>query len=473
MTPSEEPKKLELQTQAVAPIPRVPLNEMLALVRDTELVATYGREIIESQLAINRFDQDWRLARVFAESGLFADAQAVNQAMTKVQLGRSWNMEAADAMQHIYFVNGKPAVQNEYLGAKMRDAGLDWDIEWHRDAAGLCTGVTLWPRRLMLEGWKPIMERAAGKDIPASVSFTKADADRVRVKEDGKWIPLSEKSTYKSFPDDMYFWRAIARLRRRYATNILSGVMTRDEADDIAPPQIEAPRERQTVAPTELTPGRQARRRAGAEDVVGTVKPEPATAGDGTKPEPPASETTVPDAETKPATPPAELPWKGGKPGMDQVLGALRIHVGPKSYMDAMASGGWVESDMKPEGGASVKFYERLRALPPEPAAPTASRAAPGIIDFIALALPPEPAAPTAPVAPLFTGEALPWVDQPSMIAAFRVQRELIGVLEFEKILNSKAGFTFGNSSWEDATALEIYRAMVAAPAAEKPKKLF
>ena len=59
------------------------------------------------------------------------------------------------------------------------------------------------------------------------------------------------------------------------------------------------------------------------------------------------------------------------------------------------------------------------------------------------------------------------------MIAAFRVQRELIGVLEFEKILNSKAGFTFGNSSWEDATALEIYRAMVAAPAAEKPKKLF
>ena len=292
------------------------------------------------------------------------------------------------------------------------------------------------------------MERAAGKDIPASVSFTKADADRVRVKEDGKWIPLSEKSTYKSFPDDMYFWRAIARLRRRYATNILSGVMTRDEADDIAPPQIEAPRERQTVAPTELTPGRQARRRAGAEDVVGTVKPEPATAGDGTKPEPP-SETTAPSAETKPAPPLAELPWKGGKAGMDQVLGALRIHVGPKAYMEAMVSGGWVEADLKPEGGASVKFYERLRALPPEPAAPT------------------------APVAPLFTGEALPWVDQPSMIAAFRVQRELIGVLEFEKILNSKAGFTFGNSSWEDATALEIYRAMVAAPAAEKPKKLF
>ena len=449
MTPSEEPKKLELQTQAVAPIPRVPLNEMLALVRDTELVATYGREIIESQLAINRFDQDWRLARVFAESGLFADAQAVNQAMTKVQLGRSWNMEAADAMRFIFFVNGKPSVENEYLAAKMRDAGLDWEIEWHANESGLCTGCTLWPSRLMPDGsWLPIMDRKGAGKIPASVTFGKVDADRIPHKQDGKWVTLSEKQTYQSFPGDMYYWRAISRLRKRYATNVLSGAMMRDEAEEIAVPQIEAPRERQTVAPTELTPGRQARRRAGAEDVVGTVKPEPATAGDGTKPEPP-SETTAPSAETKPAPPLAELPWKGGKAGMDQVLGALRIHVGPKAYMEAMVSGGWVEADLKPEGGASVKFYERLRALPPEPAAPT------------------------APVAPLFTGEALPWVDQPSMIAAFRVQRELIGVLEFEKILNSKAGFTFGNSSWEDATALEIYRAMVAAPAAEKPKKLF
>ena len=173
------------QTQ-VAPIPRVPLNDMLALVRDTELIATYGREIIESQLAINRFDQDWRLARVFAESGLFADAAQVNQAMTKVQLGRSWKMDAADAMQHIYFVNGKPAVQNEYLGAKMRDSGLTWDIEWHREK-DICTGVTLWPKRLGVTGtFEPIMERSQGREIPASVSFTKADADRVKGKEDGK-----------------------------------------------------------------------------------------------------------------------------------------------------------------------------------------------------------------------------------------------------------------------------------------------
>lgn len=295
-TPSPTLTALTAPVQAVQPIPRVPLQEMLALVRDTELVAAYGREIIESQLAINRFDQDWRLARVFAESGLFADAQAVNQAMTKVQLGRSWNMEPADAMQHVYFVNGKPAVMNEYLGAKMRDAGLDWDIEWHRDKDGTCIGVTLWPRRLTPAGWAPIMERAAGKEIPASVSFTKTDADRVRVKEEGKWIALSEKSTYKSFPDDMYFWRAIARLRRRYATNILSGVMTRDEADEVVPSQIEAPRVPVAAPASDFTPGRQARKRASAEEIPGTGKTDVDTASA------PASvaETKPPVSETKP-----------------------------------------------------------------------------------------------------------------------------------------------------------------------------
>jgi len=441
MTPEPEKPTTALAPQ-VAQIPRVPLNEMLALVKDTELVATYGREIIESQLAINRFDQDWRLARVFAESGLFADAQAVNQAMTKVQLGRSWHMEAADAMQHIYFVNGKPAVMNEYLGAKMRDAGLDWDIEWHRDSAGLCIGVTLWPRRLFPDGWKPIMERAAGKEIPASVSFTKSDADRVKVKEDGKWIPLSEKSTYKSFPDDMYFWRAIARLRRRYATNILNGVMTSDEASEIAPPALPVPREKQEVAPEALTPGKQARKRAGAEEVI--VPREPTTVDK--LPEPAPAETKPPVSETKaPVTSaslfdtpvqPAELPWKGGKAGMDHVLGALKIHVGAKAYSDTLAAGGWTLGDLKPEGGASVEFYERLRALPAED-----------------------------------TG---PWTTQETMIAAFRTQRDRIGQEEFQRILNSKPGFIFGQDSFGRPEALAMYRDMEAVKvAAEKPKKLF
>lgn len=441
-TETEKPSVTDLVRQPVQPAPRVPLNELLATIRDTDLVNAYGREIIESQLAINRFDQDWRLARVFSESGLFADAQAVNQAMTKVQLGRSWNMSPADAMQHVYFVNGKPSVQNEYLAAKMRDAGLDWDIEWHRDATGTCSGVTLWPRRMLTDGSvKPIMERRGTDQIPASVSFTKDDADRVKVKEDGKWIPLSEKSTYKSFPDDMYFWRAIARLRRRYATNILSGVMTRDEAEEIAPPQVEATREKQDAPAADFMPGKQARKRAGAAEIPGTVK----TEAQDVKPE--ATTDSLPVTATAPV---AALPWKN-REHMDQILSAHKWRVGADAYIKAMSMSGWTPADLKPEGGASLAFYEKLKAMPDE----VIPEKSPEI-------------------------ETIPWADHETMVAAFKSQQVRIGREKFAEVLNAESGFTLAEVLPTDPKTLAFYRKLesVAVPVAgelpaEKRKKLF
>lgn len=459
MTPTE-PIKTELITQpSVQPAPRVPLNEMLALVRDTELVATYGREIIESQLAINRFDQDWRLARVFAESGLFADAQQLNQAMTKIQLGRSWNMDAADAMRFIYFVKGKPSVENEYMAAKMRDSGLNWEIEWHRNDSGLCIGCTLYPSRLQPDGsWRPIMDRKGADSVPASVSFTKTDADRIKTKEDGKYIPLSEKETYKSFPDDMYYWRSISRLRKRYATNVLSGSMMREEAEELAAIQPEpAPvKVAQIATAADFIPGRQARKRAGSEDIEGTIIPpftsrkdipdtaqstsfidtlkvhsvEPVTEANPLQPE--ASTATAPSAP--------KLPWTN-KADMENVFRVQKFRVGDRVFSDTLAANNLVIGDLKPEGGVSVGFYHKLKALPDE----------------------------------TVTTQPVRWPDGPAMFADFRVQRERLGVKKFEELLNSKEGFSFGQSSFSDPQAVEMYDAMVATvvPTTDKPKKLF
>jgi hypothetical protein len=200
---------------------------MLGALKDAgpSFIEKYAGAVVDREIAVAQFDQNWRLARVFAESDLFVDVKGVAQAMTKIQLGESWNMTPADAMQHVYFVKGRPAVQNEYLAAKMRDAGLTWEIEWHRDGQ-TCTGCTLWPSKLQSDGsWKPITERINGVSAPASISFTKTDAERAG---------LIKNDTYKVYGEDMYFWRCIARLRRRYATNILSGILMREEAEEAA-----------------------------------------------------------------------------------------------------------------------------------------------------------------------------------------------------------------------------------------------
>lgn len=291
MTP-EPNEQIPPQTTALIipepPTQRAPLRDMLDLVRSAgpEYMQAFGRDLIEREVAVALYDQDARVARSFARSGFFGDItgatqeQAVAQAMTKIQLGRSWNMDPASAMKHLYFVNGKPAVENEYLASKMRDAGIDWDIEWMRDAAGVCTGCILWPRRLQVGPmggapvWSPIMERENGKQIPASVSFSKEDADRVKVKEGGTWISLSEKSTYKAYFQDMAYWKAIARLRRRYCTNVLSGIMSKDEAEEISPVEIQKalPAQKPMVVDEAVQPAREARKARGQKDIPGTVE---------------------------------------------------------------------------------------------------------------------------------------------------------------------------------------------------------
>jgi hypothetical protein len=285
------------------------------ILKDADLLEAYGQELVQREVAALLFDQDERLARMFARSGFFSDIkgaepmQAISQAMTKIQLGRSWAMTPADAMQHVFFVNGRPAVQNEYLGSQMRSAGMDWKIRWHRNKEGECVGVTLYPMRLTTEGSRPIKDLALvdGKmeEVDAEVTFTKADADRIKVKEDGKYISLSQKSTYQSYPEDMYFWRAIARLRRRYATNVLTGVITLNEAEEIeAPDEPKAP-VKMDIPQIDIRPSRGARNRAGVPEVPNTV------AGPAEPPEiivePSAGTGAMPTQEPQPE-PPVETP---------------------------------------------------------------------------------------------------------------------------------------------------------------------
>src|ERR1039458_2129418 len=121
--------------------PRASMRDMLAVLKDTgdpDLFKAFARDIIEREVAAARFGEDGMLARVFAASGAFdgidGSQRGISMAMTKIQMGRSWNMQPADAMEAVFFINGRPSVATRYLGAKIQDAGVSWDIEWDQDA---------------------------------------------------------------------------------------------------------------------------------------------------------------------------------------------------------------------------------------------------------------------------------------------------------------------------------------------------
>jgi hypothetical protein len=232
-------------------------SDLLSLVVESTLRQDYAKQIVEAELGRDAFDQDWRLAKVFALSGAFADIKgispqaAIATAMAKIQLGRSWGIVAADAMQFIYFNQGRPSVQNELIASKLQDGGWTWALEWQRDgtwgkAQGVVTGCRLWPS---FQG-KPVVD-TAGK--PASIEFSKAEADKAVIWEKGKQMKLSEKWNYQSWPEDMYYSKCIARLKRRHAPNILRGAVSQEEVEDYSEPPAgaDAPQAQTARAATE------------------------------------------------------------------------------------------------------------------------------------------------------------------------------------------------------------------------------
>lgn len=235
--------------------PRSSNAELLALIVDNSAERTaFASKIVDAELYRDAFDQDWRAARVFAMSGVFKDItgttqnEAIATAMTKIRLGRSWGIGEADSMQFIFFNNGRPGVMNELVASKMLDAGYDWDIEWMtagevgkgETGKGKCIGCRLWLKRLGKGGeFSPVLDRAGH---PVSEAFSKEDADTAMIWEKGKQIRLSDKWNFQSWPKDMYFWRALGRVKKFHCTNILRGAVPVAELYDISDQQeISAP----------------------------------------------------------------------------------------------------------------------------------------------------------------------------------------------------------------------------------------
>lgn len=358
------------ETALMVPTERAtPMREMLTVLKETgdpDLFKAFAHDIIEREVAAARFGQDGQLARVFAGSGVFdgidGSQKGVALAMTKIQLGRSWNMPPADAMEAIFFINGRPSVATRYLSAKIQDAGISWDIEWDEDAAGVCTGCHLHLKRWAPgpNKYEPIMGKVNGKDQQAVVSFTKKDADNAVITEKGKQIKLSEKWNFQSWPADMYFARCISRVRTRYASNILSGVLTREEAEDSSAAEVKTAPERAQITAASFTPSTEANRGHAAVSEEPARERAPRKPREEKKEEPKAPTATAPTDST--AT--QALPWVN-EDDMKNIFRVQQFRVGHKAYSDALAPIG-VIGDLKWEGGKSVLFYKALKSLPDE-----------------------------------------------------------------------------------------------------------
>ncbi len=200
-----------LQPPPAAPTrQRDPLPDLLTEV--TQKTINWQEEGARLDFEMRQWEHHQRMAKLFVMSGCFSDikgqseAQAIAQAMVKIELGRSMGFGAAESMKGIDLIQGRPAIAAELRAARMAANGYKWRFEEQSEKR-----VAI----LLFDRGQPL----------GNIEWTIEEAQR---------MGLTGKDNWKKSPSDMLWARCISRAQRRFAPHVLSvNILTREEAMDL------------------------------------------------------------------------------------------------------------------------------------------------------------------------------------------------------------------------------------------------
>lgn len=158
---------------------------------------------MSTALAVRPFKETQQIADAFAKSGYFRDATDVAKAIVKVMAGEELGLGPLQAMTGIHVIQGKPAIGAAILGGLVkRHPRYDYQV------------VTLTDDECELEFFQD------GKSVGKS-TFTMADARKAGV---------TGKDTWKNYPRNMLFARALSNGVRWYCPDVtMTTVYTPEE----------------------------------------------------------------------------------------------------------------------------------------------------------------------------------------------------------------------------------------------------
>ncbi|MEH2070049.1 MAG: hypothetical protein V7K47_18120 [Nostoc sp.] len=154
---------------------------------------------VPGSLVIRNIDDLSRLSNMLAKSAFFADAKEVAQCGVKVLAGMELGFGAIAAMTGVHIINGKPSIGANLMAAAVKRSGKYNYRITHHDNDG-CT----------------IVFYENGEAIGES-TFTRDDAQAAGAL-DGK-----NGHTWKKFPRNMMFNRAMSNGVRWYCPDIFAG----------------------------------------------------------------------------------------------------------------------------------------------------------------------------------------------------------------------------------------------------------
>lgn len=153
------------------------------------------------------------LGNVLAKSGYFADSRDAAQAAVKVMAGQELGFGPIASMTGVYIVKGRVTLSANLMGAAIRNSGrCDFRVREHTDQC------------CRIEFYGPQLD-GSGMELLGTSEFTMDDAKRAGLDKD---------ETYRRFPRNMLYARALSNGAKWYCPDVFGGgpAYTPDELTD-------------------------------------------------------------------------------------------------------------------------------------------------------------------------------------------------------------------------------------------------
>jgi hypothetical protein len=168
---------------------------------------------------LNTVEDLARVGDVFVRSGFFADTRDAAQAIVKVMAGQELGFAPIASMTGVYIVKGKVSLSANLIAAAVKRSGR-YTFRVRQHDAQICE----------IEFFE--LDKAGNKESIGVSSFTMKEAREGGINMD--WDKHSngwkEKATWKNFPRNMLYARAMSNGAKWYCPDVFGGpVYTPDE----------------------------------------------------------------------------------------------------------------------------------------------------------------------------------------------------------------------------------------------------
>jgi hypothetical protein len=143
-----------------------------------------------------------QLGTILAKSGYFADAREQAQAAVKVLAGAELGIPPIAAMMGIYIIKGKATLGAHLIASRVRAHGYDWTVKRLDNTGCVLTFLS----KVDAEGKRHKL------------------GDSAFVEEDAKAAGVLTNPTWKSFPRNMYYARAMSNGCKWFTPEVTSGM---------------------------------------------------------------------------------------------------------------------------------------------------------------------------------------------------------------------------------------------------------